>query len=127
MDSATSSGLIGHRSIRLVVEMNTYYIIEHPTRGMVSALRYDVWPYVIPTVQFIRAENRTDERVLRFPTLEDAISAHDKILNLGNRKFQECEIRRSDVAWKFYCRECGGWIKTKYGHMFGHQPGCPAR
>jgi hypothetical protein len=99
---------------------DTYFIIEHPTRG---TLRY--WADGAP--HFSTRGLRSDaEYAKQYRTLPSALRDHDKLIHNGSKSLKQCQVRRAP-DFKYYCRECGSWIDTKFGHEFGHIAGCPMR
>lgn len=96
----------------------SFFIIEHPTRGTLRD-----WEDDKPSFSWSGARNDPD-RAKQYTNLNMAIRDHDRLMQLGNKNLKQCLIRRSP-EYRYYCRECGGWIDTRFGHEFGHYPGCP--
>lgn len=98
----------------------TYYIIEHPTKGI---LREIGEVNNQPVLRYSRTR-RNSPKVMRFPYLPNAVKLCDDLRATSAKDANRLQIRKAP-RFQFRCWECGRWIETKTGYELGHYRNCP--
>lgn len=101
-----------------------YYIIEHPTKGV---LREVIRTGQHPVPRFSRMARRDNPKMLRFTYLPDAVKAADELIALPSNSGSDRVILmiRKAPHFKWRCWECGRWISTTTDRELGHHRSCP--
>lgn len=93
-----------------------FYIIEHPTRGVLRDTESD-WRggkmIMIPRFSATGARNGPNSWMFR--SQEDAQRTLDSILKSGGPSEAKCRIRRTP-EYEALCPECGNWTNRWFDH-----------